>query len=329
MLMNRTSELKVMPTQSIGISGKNVWIIQVIAGMTTKTASDCRLGLIVKSAVSKKGVPSVLWLMVVLGFSTVIWGTVTCTWFGIEMQYLPDWLKNISFKPFSAANPDQDSVSTNLQICCFAIGLVQLSLAHIKGVIRNRKSLKLLGELGSMLMLWGRFYVVLHMVVNSAKYPLGITPETEYLIIKGAYIPVPYIALGTLAVGFILNFTFSNYAGNVGSSILESCKNIISVILGIVNVFSDIVSYIRLWAVALAGSAISSTVNSMAGPMLGHFIMFLGIILLLFGHGLNMVLNLLSVVVHGVRLNTLEFSSHLGMSWSGTKYAPFSEGNGK
>jgi V/A-type H+-transporting ATPase subunit I len=287
------------------------------------------IGLIIKSAVTKKNVPSVLWLMLVLGLSTVIWGTVTCTWFGIEMKYLPDWLKNISFAPFSAANPDQTSVSTNLQIFCFAIGLVQLSLAHIKGMIRNRKSLKLLGELGSMLMLWGMFYVVLDMVVDSAKYPLGITAETEYLIIKGIYIPVPYIAIGTLAVGFILNFTFSNYAGNIGKSILESVKNIISVILGIVNVFSDIVSYIRLWAVALAGSAISSTVNGMAGPTLGHFIMFLGIILLLFGHGLNMVLNLLSVVVHGVRLNTLEFSSHLGMSWSGTKYAPFSEGNGK
>ena len=109
-------------------------------------------------------------------------------------------------------------------------------------------------------------------------------------------------------------------------SILESLKNIISVFLGIVNVFSDIVSYIRLWAVGLAGAAISNTVNEMAGPMVGHAVMFLAlIVLLVFGHGLNMILNLLSVIVHGVRLNTLEFSNHLGMSWSGFKYEPFSE----
>jgi V/A-type H+-transporting ATPase subunit I len=107
---------------------------------------------------------------------------------------------------------------------------------------------------------------------------------------------------------------------------LESCKNIISVLLGVVNVFSDIVSYIRLWAVGLAGAAISSTVNEMAGPLLGHAILFIAAIaLLVFGHGLNMILNLLSVIVHGVRLNTLEFSSHLGMSWSGFKYNPFRE----
>jgi len=133
-----------------------------------------------------------------------------------------------------------------------------------------------------------------------------------------------------LGVGFVLNFIFANYEGSVGKSVLESVKNIISVLLGVVNQFSDIVSYIRLWAVALAGAAISETVNQMAGPMFGKLIMVIfGVVLLVFGHGLNMILNLLSVIVHGVRLNTLEFSQHLGMTWSGVKYRPFSERKGK
>ena len=66
----------------------------------------------------------------------------------------------------------------------------------------------------------------------------------------------------------------------------------------------------------------------MAGPLLGHLVTFMAFVLLVcFGHGLNMILNLLSVIVHGVRLNTLEFSNHLGMSWSGFKYSPFREKN--
>ena len=134
------------------------------------------------------------------------------------------------------------------------------------------------------------------------------------------------MVLGVVGVGFALSFIFSNYDGSLGASILESCKNIVSVLLGVVNVFSDIVSYIRLWAVGLAGGAISATVNDMAGPMLGGAIIFFGVLLLVFGHGLNMILNVLSVIVHGVRLNTLEFSSHLGMSWSGFAYEPFCEG---
>jgi V/A-type H+-transporting ATPase subunit I len=119
---------------------------------------------------------------------------------------------------------------------------------------------------------------------------------------------------------------FASYDGNLGRSIMESVKNIISMILGIANVFSDIMSYIRLWAVGLAGGAIASTVDSMAGPMLGHFVFFIfGVVLLVFGHGLNLILNVLSVLVHGVRLNTLEFSGHAGLAWSGFAYKPFAK----
>jgi V/A-type H+-transporting ATPase subunit I len=133
--------------------------------------------------------------------------------------------------------------------------------------------------------------------------------------------------------GFILNFVFANYDGSIGRSALESLKNIISVILGIANVFSDIMSYIRLWAVGLAGAAIAGTVNEMAGGILGsagsvvvHLVVFvLGTLLLVFGHGLNIVLNGLSVLVHGVRLNTLEFSGHVGLTWAGNAYKPFAK----
>jgi V/A-type H+-transporting ATPase subunit I len=188
--------------------------------------------------------------------------------------------------------------------------------------LRNRKSLKAIGDFGSLIELWGMFYVVMAMVGDPDRFSLGVNESTIYV----AGIPLPYLAIGVLLAGFALSFVFSNYEGSVKASVLESCKNIISVVLGVVNVFSDTVSYIRLWAVALAGAAISGTINTMAGPMLGKFTMILfGAILLVFGHGLNLILNLLSVIVHGVRLNTLEFSQHLGMAWSGTKYSPFSE----
>ena len=51
--------------------------------------------------------------------------------------------------------------------------------------------------------------------------------------------------------------------------------------------------------------------------------LILAIVLLVFGHGLNMILNVLSVIVHGIRLNTLEFSNHIGLTWSGQKFQPF------
>lgn len=286
--------------------------------------------MILKSVAKKQKAAPVFSLVLLLGFATMAWGTVTCTWFGLAPEQLPAWLVNLSVPPISNAcsepwlpfwsdDPSKGTLTTaqNLQILCFTLGFLQLSVAHLKGIARYRKSLKMIGELGSLFQIWGMFYVVLNMVVSSQVFGFGE-------IICG--VPVGEVSVGLVAVGFIMSFVFSNYDGNIGKSILESCKNIISVLLGVVNVFSDIVSYIRLWAVGLAGAAISNTVNTMAGPILGHAILFIAAILLLvFGHGLNMVLNLLSVIVHGVRLNTLEFSNHLGMSWSGFKYAPFAE----
>ncbi len=265
----------------------------------------------------KKTAPMML-LLCLLGFSTFAWGTITCTWFGIDYTKLPQILVNMSFTPLSNANPDKASLTQNIKIFCFSLALLQLSVAHIKGIIKNRKTLKCLGEAGSLAMLWGIFYVVLYIVVDKQRFAMDID-------LFG--ISISNLVLPAIGGGFLLSFIFSNYDGSIIKSILASLQNIISVLLGVVNIFSDIVSYIRLWAVALAGGAISETINMMAGPMLGGAIMFAGIILLVFGHGLNMVLNVLSVLVHGVRLNTLEFTSHLGMSWSGYSYKPFRDGS--
>ncbi len=285
--------------------------------------------LMLGSYIKTNKIPPTFILILLLGGATVLWGTLTCTWFGLSPDNLPNWLKNISvpfisnvyadklWYPFGTNSDGGLTTAQNVQILCFTLALIQLSAAHIKGMIKNCGSLKALGDLGSVLQLIGMYYVVLSLVVNSAVFPLG-------LVISG--IPVGTISLILIGIGFIMSFIFANYEGSVISSLLESLKNIVSVLLGVVNVFSDIVSYIRLWAVGLAGAAISATVNELAGPLFGNFLFIvLAVILLVFGHGLNMILNILSVIVHGVRLNTLEFSSHLGMSWSGHKYKPFTE----
>lgn len=285
--------------------------------------------LIIKSRISKKEIPPAFLLVGLFGLSTVIWGTITCTWFGIAPENLPQWLRSISIPVISNVYADKIwypfwtnaeaglTTAQNLQILCFTLALIQLTAAHILGAVRNRKSVKMIGDIGSVMQLIGMYYVVLSLVVNPQVFSLG-------LVLGG--VPVGVAAIAFVGVGFILSFVFSNYEGSIIQSILTSLKNIVSVLLGVVNVFSDIVSYIRLWAVGLAGSAISATVNELAGPLMGRFMfMIIAIFILVFGHGLNMILNVLSIIVHGIRLNTLEFSSHLDMSWSGHKFKPFKE----
>ncbi|GMO61826.1 MAG: V-type ATP synthase subunit I [Treponemataceae bacterium] len=256
-------------------------------------------------------------LMFLLGLTNMAWGVATCSYFGIDIALLPAFVQQIDIDLISnvtagASKEAKSLVDQNLQIFCFSLALLQLTIAHLKGIFRNiaRKSFKFLAEIGSIGMLWGMFNVVLWLVVSNRSRSFPLLPESVYLLVGG----------------FALSFIFANFEGNILKSILESVKNIISVVLGVVNVFSDIMSYIRLWAVGLAGSAISSMVNGFAGPLFGHAVLFAaGILLLVFGHGLNMILNVLSVLVHGVRLNTLEFSGHMGLTWSGIAYRPFSE----
>ena len=70
-----------------------------------------------------------------------------------------------------------------------------------------------------------------------------------------------------------------------------------------VQIFGDVLSYLRLYALALASSILAKTANEM-GMDVG---LFLGWLVILFGHGINIALGLMSAVIHGLRLNFIEW----------------------
>ena len=85
----------------------------------------------------------------------------------------------------------------------------------------------------------------------------------------------------------------------------------------VTKAFGDVLSYLRLFALGLASASLAITFNELAaqirgsvGPPLNH----LSILLLLLGHSLNFALILMSAVVHGLRLNLIEF-----YNWSVTE----------
>ena len=97
-------------------------------------------------------------------------------------------------------------------------------------------------------------------------------------------------------------------------------------VLNIVNSFTDVISYIRLFAVGMSGAAIAEAFNGMLSPLFGSVVGIAGAaLILLFVHGLNIALAIMGVAVHAVRLNTLEFSNGLDLQWSGYAFAPFSK----
>ena len=133
---------------------------------------------------------------------------------------------------------------------------------------------------------------------------------------------MPGFAIYLLIVGMFLAAAFANPKKNF---VLSFILGLVDLPLNVISSFGDIVSYIRLFAVGYASLAVAMSFNGMAANLgWNSLVGIIGSTLVLFiGHGLNIILGLMAVVVHGVRLNMLEFSGHLGMTWSGTKFEPF------
>jgi V/A-type H+-transporting ATPase subunit I len=93
----------------------------------------------------------------------------------------------------------------------------------------------------------------------------------------------------------------------------------------ITSAFGDVLSYLRLFALGLASSSLAVAFNDMAHhirdgmPGIG---ILLAIGVLVLGHALNLVLGISSCLIHGLRLNVIEFFNW-GIKEEGRLYRPF------
>ncbi|WKC57677.1 V-type ATP synthase subunit I [Borrelia sp. P9F1] len=265
--------------------------------------------LSLRNFIKKKPLKPIHALIFYLSTSAIIYGSMTGTWFGsgsFVIELFPA-LRVFQLEYLTGGNSMQ-----NIMFICFTIGLLQISIAHIWNFIRQIKErpyIHSISQIGWLVGIAGLYYLVLNLILGEDKFPMG-----------GSVLNMIYI-------GVALVFIFQKQDGsNFFICVLRSFGGIIEQFLTTVAGFADIISYIRLFAVGLAGLAISDSFNSMSASLLKSSNIGLiigGVVVILFGHVLNIVLSLLSVVVHGVRLNMLEFSNHLGQEWNGCSYKPF------
>lgn len=239
-------------------------------------------------------------LMYVLSYATIIWGAVSGTWFGIEKVAQIPFFKSIAI---DRLNSFMDINQAFMMYICFVIGAVHLTVAHGTIALRIINSLKALAQMGWILIIWSLFFVAENLVLAKDLFK---------------YTTVMF----SLGISLVLLFSHpqKNLLKGIGITLAD-------LPLRVISSFSDIISYLRLFAVGYATVAVASSFNNMAlrvgfNSILGGLISAL---ILFLGHGLNILLGLMAVIVHGIRLNMLEFSSHLGMQWSGIEYKPFKE----
>ena len=253
-------------------------------------------------------------LLYVLSSATIVWGALTGTWFGSEqiLRSLP-FLQSVvipSISNFPELFGLTAPVAQNqVMKFCFIIGTVQLSLACILNVIHKipKRDLSFVADIGWLIDILSLYFVVLLLVVG----------ETANLALIGSLV----------GLGFALVIIFGSQGPGIPflKGLTSGLGGLFTTFLNTISAFSNIMSYIRLFAVGMASVAIAQSFNSMASGMNSGFALVAGILVLIIGHSLNLVMGLLSVVVHGVRLNLLEFSGQLGMEWTGIAYEPFAQ----
>lgn len=88
-------------------------------------------------------------------------------------------------------------------------------------------------------------------------------------------------------------------------------------VMNLIQVFADVLSYLRLYALGLSGSILSATINGMANSLP----IYIAIFLIIMGHIINMVLGIMGGVIHGLRLNFIEWY-HYSFEGGGKPFKP-------
>ena len=242
-------------------------------------------------------------LVTILGVGTFVVGIVMHTFFGVDiavLPWIPAWLKSVMITGTIAGFEAQ-------MVLALVIGVVHLCLAMVVKTVYATRNKGFLGSLGT----WGwTLLIVGGVVVGSLTMALSVPAQVTKWIV---------IVLGVLsALGiFLFNDIHRNPLKNIGSGLWET-YNTVTGLLG------DVLSYLRLYALGLAGGMLGKAFNDIATMTLGDgglgYIPFA--IILIIGHTLNLAMCCLGAFVHPLRLNFLEFFKNSGYDGKGRAYRP-------
>lgn len=228
------------------------------------------------------------YLAFALSIGTIAYGVASGSFFGVtDANPALGWILN--FKLFNGGGTDSETLG-NMMRLSIIVGMVHISISLVL------KTLRLLF----------RFHSVLPSIANIAWI---IAIWTFFFWWGEPFMGVPSkhplqvnILIGCLAAVFVSGAAVS----------LNPLKMFLGGFLGVYNgvqFFSDVLSYIRIFALGLSGALISATFNSMAGTIadMGPAFVVAGVLIAIVGHALNIGLSIMSAVIHGLRLNYLEY----------------------
>ena len=247
-------------------------------------------------------------LVTTLGVGTFVIGLFLGTFFGInlkEISWIPEGLRKLMLVGKVEVNGTGYDIA---MIAAIAIGVFHICLAQVikAASITKRAGFKLaISTWGWVLLIVGGLIVAglaLSHVLNASVTKIAI------------------IVIGVLSVLgiFIFNKPGRNPLLNIGAGLWDTYQ----VATGLLG---DVLSYIRLYALGLAGGMLGGAFNDIASMTLGsnptwQWLVF--IIIVLVGHALNFAMSCLGAFVHPLRLTFVEYFKNSGYEGKGLDYKP-------
>ncbi len=262
-------------------------------------------------------------LFTILSVSCIVWGAITSAYFGIRID--PDhFLGKISVLDYLAAKKAdyhiarhddvyKDWIQTHPELANTPTGV-----DWVEKSISDNGKFDLLSEFSqNILMEFSLLLGIIHISISLLRWVRrNFSAIGWVLFMIGSYLYFPSFLKATVSL-FFLGLITPETAAIVGLQLIYTglglaaflalvqhrLRGLGEVPVTLIQIFADVLSYLRLYALALAGSMMAETFNNI-GDILG---LFIGLIALFIGHAVNLSLAVMGGVIHGLRLNFLEW----------------------
>jgi V/A-type H+-transporting ATPase subunit I len=210
-----------------------------------------------------------------LCLSVIFFGVISASYFGVNLG-ANNFLRKIQF--LDLATPEGQNQAMLVSII---MGMVHLSIALGIKSYRERD----LASIGWIIVIWSGYALLKSRMGEGVENP---------------------VAMWIVIVGLGIVVLFTSPSRNPLIRILLGLNGA----LGAVQLFADILSYMRLFALGLATMYMCQTFNMLASmpyeklPYVGFLP---AVLILIIGHTINVLLAIMGGVVHGLRLNFLEW----------------------
>ena len=254
-------------------------------------------------------------IIMALGVGCTVVGYLSGTFFGIDIyqaDWFPAWAKAPMFKSWFGDGTGMWLGYDIMMVLALIIGIFHICLAMtVKAICYTKQN-----GFHATASTWGWLLLIVGGIatgVLAATSVLG--PQTTQIIL------IVIAAISALGI-FIFNTPGRNPLINIGSGLWDTYQMA-------TGILGDVLSYLRLYALGMAGAMLGAAFNDLGmtvlgeNPNVGTAVAF--VLIVLFGHVLNLLMACLGAFVHPLRLTFVEYFKNVGYEGSGKKYMPFAK----